>query len=120
VNAAVPNGQNSWDQRCHGKQQRGEVRAAPRREARRTGDPVPRLAQPALLDRRDRPVLGAVERERTASQQPTEQRGRRQETRDEADGVRREHERERRRDGEGEKEPLATRRDAGPAKERRE
>ena len=55
-----------------------EVRAAPRREARRSHGTAPGLGEAALLGGGDRAVLGTVERERPAAQEPN----------DEADGDR--------------------------------
>ena len=54
----------------HGQRERGEVRSAARREARRAGGSLPGRDEPALLDRGDRAVLGAVQPERSAAEHP--------------------------------------------------
>ena len=57
----------------HRQDERGEVRAAARREARRARRARPGRGELARLGGRDRAVLGAVEAERAAAQQPEDE-----------------------------------------------
>src|SRR5215210_5134706 len=56
-----------------GHQQRREIRATAQREARGQRCAVPGFPKTPLLECRDRPVLGTVQVERAAAQEPAEQ-----------------------------------------------
>ena len=88
-------------------QQRGEVRAAAHREARGQGCAMPGLPKTPLLECGDRTVLGTVQVERAAAQEPAQQSEGRDETCGEPQPARSESEHQWSDDRRDQKEPLA-------------
>jgi len=104
----------------HRHQERGEVRAAAQRKAFGPRQTRPRLPKTPFLEGGDRAMLRAVQVQRSAAQQPAEQRERRGEPCREPEPVGCESKHERSGDRRDEKDPLTSARDALTPEKRRQ